>query len=474
MSRIVKATKRTTVETIVTILLTIIQISILTRYIDPSTYGYFAVVNLAIEVFTAMALGGISSFVIYKKEISQRGTNTIFLMVACSGIAAFLFFYCAGPMLTSLLGYPILEGPMQLAAILLPLSALSSQYQAIGLKQFSHDKVAKIEITAKSLSFLIAINTTELEIFCLLVSYISYYIFRLIGLIIVFSKVVNFSPSFERAIIKEALNYGAFEFGTQTLNIVRRQLDVLILSLTLSANDLGIYHVIKQLASRPAMAVQPIVNKVALPTFAGLQSNANRLRETYLDFMGAQSFVLAFFYVPIILFSDLVASLLLGDEYASQYIVLSLLGAFWFIRVGSSNLIGPIVLSSGKTKANFYWNLGIMIPNIAVIYCSSYFGVIHLAVALIIFQLLVIPTANKLVVGQVLSIPLAKILLSLTIPFFLLLIPLILLKMLFLNVTIDTFLVRESIVGLVTLLVSFLCFKYISFIRDGLLRLKKG
>ena len=101
-------------------------------------------------------------------------------------------------------------------------------------------------------------------------------------------------------------------------------------------------------------------------------------------------------------------------------------------------------------------------------------GVIHLAVALIIFQLLVIPTANKLVVGQVLSIPLAKIALSLAIPFLLLLIPLILLKMLFLHVTIDTFLVRESIVGLVTLLVSFLCFKYISFIRDGLLRLKKG
>jgi len=151
MSRIVKATKWTTVSTVVTIALTILQISILTRYLEPSTYGYFAIINLAIEVFTAMALGGISSFIIYKKEISQQAKNTIFGLVIITGAIAFIFFYFVGPLLTSLLGYPILEGPMELAAILLPLSAISSQYQAIGLKNFEHDKVAKVEIAESNL-----------------------------------------------------------------------------------------------------------------------------------------------------------------------------------------------------------------------------------------------------------------------------------------------------------------------------------
>lgn len=474
MSRIVKATKWTTVSTVVTIALTILQISILTRYLEPSTYGYFAIINLAIEVFTAMALGGISSFIIYKKEISQQAKNTIFGLVIITGAIAFIFFYFVGPLLTSLLGYPILEGPMELAAILLPLSAISSQYQAIGLKSFEHDKVAKVEITAKFASFIIAINTTELGIFCLLTSYVSYYIFRLLGLMLLFSKVVDFSLKFEKSIVREAFNYGIFEFGTQTLNIVRRQLDVLILSMTLSANDLGIYHVIKQLASRPAMAVQPVVNKVALPTFSGLQENITKLKETYLDFMGAQSFVLAFFYAPIIIFSDLVAAFLLGDEYASQYIILSLLAAFWFIRVASSNLIGPIVLSSGKTKANFYWNLGIILPNIAMIYFSSSHGVMTLAIALIIFQLIVVPTANKLVVGQVLDVEATRIFLNMAIPFTIISAPLVALKLVFEQLSIDLYLVKEAIIALLTIATFYACFKFIPSIRDGLLRLKKG
>lgn len=474
MSKIVKATSWTTVSTVITSGITILQISILTRFIAPEVYGQFAIINLAIEIFTAMALGGISSFIIYKKDITQKARNTIFVLVMLCGFGAFTFFYFMGPVIVKLLGYHNLAGPIQVAATLLLVTSLSSQYQAFALKNFAHEKIAKVEITSKILSFAIALTTVEWGIFCLLLSFISYHLLRLIGLVLCLSKSINFSFDFEFSIVKEAINYGAYELGSQTLNIVRKQLDVIILASTLSAHDLGIYHVIKQLASRPAMAIQPIINKVALPTFSLLQNQKFALKRTYIDFMKAQSFALAFFYVPIVIFADLVASLLLGDAFSSYYIILGLLGVFWFIRVAASNLMGPTALAAGQTKLSFYWNLGVLVPNASIIYLSSSAGVTALAITLIVFQLAIIPIANKLIIQKIIPVTLFDVISSIGIPALILVIPLLALKFGLYYVQINVFLFDESAVAIMSLLVSFLTIKHVPSIRESLLRLKKG
>tara|TARA_Y100000310_G_scaffold343805_1_gene453211 strand:+ start:2022 stop:3449 length:1428 start_codon:yes stop_codon:yes gene_type:complete len=474
LSKIVKATSWTTVSTVFTSGITILQISILTRYIAPEVYGQFAIINLAIEIFTAMALGGISSFIIYKKDITQKARNTVFILVMLSGCIAFTFFYFIGPMIVKLLGYHNLASPIQIAAILLIVTSLSSQYQAFALKNFAHDKIAIVEIISKILSFTIALTTVEWGIFCLLLSFISYHLFRLLGLILYLSKSINFSFNFEFSIIKEAINYGAYELGSQTLNIVRKQLDIIILASTLSTHDLGIYHVIKQLASRPAMAIQPIVNKVALPTFSLLQDQKLAFKKTYIDFMRAQSFALAFFYVPVIIFSDLVASLLLGNAFSSHYIILGLLGVFWFIRVAASNLMGPTALAAGQTKLSFYWNLGVLIPNVSIIYLSSSVGVTALAIALIVFQLVIIPIANKLIIRKIIPVTLLEIIASIGIPVLILAIPLLALKFGLYYIQVNVFLFNESAVATLSLLVSLLTIKHVPSIRGSLLRLKNN
>ncbi|CAA0358003.1 membrane hypothetical protein [Alteromonas infernus] len=94
MSRIVSATSWTTLATIVNLLLTMAQLAILVRILAPAVFGQFAVVNMVIEVFVAFALGGISNFLVYKKNADQPTSNAIyFLALGIGAIFSLVLFF---------------------------------------------------------------------------------------------------------------------------------------------------------------------------------------------------------------------------------------------------------------------------------------------------------------------------------------------------------------------------------------------
>ena len=298
-----------------------VQLAFLVRILAPSVFGQFAVVNMVIEVFVAFALGGISNFLIFKRDADQQTSNAIYYLALIIGAIFSVLLYLLTPFIASALGYEAIIQELRLATLLLVVSSLSSQYQAIGMKHFKHQSIAKIDIAAKLLSFSFAISFPELELLCLVGAIIIYQVAKLLGFMLFLGKFVNLSLSTDTRIFKEAFNYGIFDFGSQAINIVRKQLDVMILAITLPSCEMGVYHVIKQLASRPAQALQPIIGKVALPAFAEVKQNHEKFQRVYKDIYFLQLFVLAFIYVPVIVASELVATLFFGDSYAQYSLV---------------------------------------------------------------------------------------------------------------------------------------------------------
>ncbi|ALO35969.1 hypothetical protein CMT41_15485 [Colwellia sp. MT41] len=404
MSKILRSTVWTTASTVINIGLLLLQLSILTRYISADVFGQIAIINLFIEIFTVFALGGVSNFVIYKKELTQPQHNSIFLLALASGFLTFIIFFLLAPVLAFLWGIDAITVPLQIIAVILPISAMAAQYQAVALKRFLHATVAKVEIVARFSAFIIALLTIELGLYCLVSAMVSYQLFRLLGFIFVFSREVNFSLKFETNIIKEAVSFGTYDIGGQALNIVRRQLDVLILSLTLPLNELGIYHIIKQLASRPAQALQPIVNKIAFPAFSQEQKNIKILSSLFVDIYTIQWFALALFYAPMVVASELVAAILFGSNIAEYHWVLSALALFWCVRVGFGNLTGPLTQAVGKTKFGYYWNLCLLPLSAIIMFLSAQFGLLELAITLFAFKLCLLPAIKILVLDRIIKI----------------------------------------------------------------------
>ena len=174
MSRLVKATSWTTLATVVNLGLTMLQLAILVRVLSPSIFGQFAVVNLILEIFVAFALGGISNFLIYKKNADQETSNAIYYLALIIGVVCSALLFFLAPILANLLGYDAIVQELKLATLLLVVSSLSSQYQALGMKNFKHQQVAQIDIVAKIGSFAFAISFTHLELLCLVGAVVIY------------------------------------------------------------------------------------------------------------------------------------------------------------------------------------------------------------------------------------------------------------------------------------------------------------
>ncbi|WP_288389320.1 oligosaccharide flippase family protein [uncultured Alteromonas sp.] len=472
MSRIVNATSWTTLATIVNLSLTMVQLAILVRILAPEVFGQFAVVNMVIEVFVAFALGGISNFLIYKRDADQATSNAVYYLALGIGVAFSLLLFVFTPFIASALGYESIIQELRLATLLLVVSSLSSQYQAVGMKHFKHQHIAQIDIVAKLVSFGFAISFPELELLCLVGAVVIYQVLKLIGFMVFLGSYVNLSLAINSSIYREAFNYGIFDFGSQALNIIRKQLDVMILAITLPSSEMGIYHVIKQLASRPAQALQPIIGKVALPAFAEVKNDKDRFARVYKDFYFVQLFVLAFIYVPVIIASELVTTLFFGESYAQYSLVLSLLAGFWFIRVAASNLVGPLVQSTGLTKRNFMWNVYVMGPNALVIYVSSMYGVEALVMSMAVFQLFLFPVVNYYFIKFITGVGFSYSVKSMGILLVAFALPLILFYQFVLPFIPDVIFVKESAVGVVTLLIALVLFLKYSEVKQSLKRIK--
>ena len=449
-----------------------VQLAFLVRILAPSVFGQFAVVNMVIEVFVAFALGGISNFLIFKRDADQQTSNAIYYLALIIGAIFSVLLYLLTPFIASALGYEAIIQELRLATLLLVVSSLSSQYQAIGMKHFKHQSIAKIDIAAKLLSFSFAISFPELELLCLVGAIIIYQVAKLLGFMLFLGKFVNLSLSTDTRIFKEAFNYGIFDFGSQAINIVRKQLDVMILAITLPSCEMGVYHVIKQLASRPAQALQPIIGKVALPAFAEVKQNNEKFQRVYKDIYFLQLFVLAFIYVPVIVASELVATLFFGDSYAQYSLVLSLLAGFWFIRVASSNLVGPLVQSTGHTKRNFLWNIYVMIPNALVIYISSMFGVEALVFSMVVFQVTLFPIVNFYFVKYITGVEFSYSLRSMLIVVLAFSIPIAVFHKFLVPLIPDLWFMQETSVAAFTVAVALVLYFQYSEVKSSVQRIK--
>ncbi|MCM2681480.1 oligosaccharide flippase family protein [Echinimonas agarilytica] len=415
-SKLGRSTKWTTISTIINSGLVLLQLSILTRFFESEIFGQFAVINLFVEIFTAFATGGISSYLIYRKDLTAEQRSTVFWLAALFGVGCFLLFNLLSPVLLKLYGYPELGQPLLIMSILFITSAISSQYQAIALKNFEHAVLAKLEIACRIIAFSVAMMTIKLGLYCLVVSALTYSLLRFLGCLILFSRKANFTATWDGTIGKDAARYGVYAVGGQMMNITRRQLDSIILAGTLSISDFGIYHVIKQLASRPAKSIQPIINRIALPALGHVRDSIQQSKAMYEGFFLLLSATLAVVYIPLIIAAEPIVSVVYGDKYVDHHMILSLLATFWLIRVAGATLIGPVTQSSGRTKYGFVWNACLLPLSAVVMTISSQYGIFTVCVSLIALQAILFPLSQVMLVRRIIPVSVTRLIASLVVP----------------------------------------------------------
>lgn len=388
-----------------TAVLQIFQISILARNLELKELGILAIVNTVLMIAMILQDMGMSSYIVHKQDLTRRDQSTIYwINFLLSVLTGGLVFISAVP-ISIFYNLTELEPLIMLASVNFIFLGSLSQYQSHYIKAKKVILLAKIEMFSKLLSFffvVMAILNTELRTSAVILGLILNAILRLVMMAIFGDK--RWRPTFEfnSEICIPAFKYGVFQLGSQVLNQLRTQLDVIIIGKILGGESLGLYSLAKDLVMQPLKLITPVINRLALPRFAEVQSEIKELGAVFLKGTSVIIFFSMTTFLCIAIFSPLIVTILYGSDRIAIIKVLPFMLLFAVLRP-MGGLTGAIAQANGKTNAEFMWNV---IATIVVAFTTStiYFSPrlwyvsMNLSISQVLLSLLVFPFFIKEIV----------------------------------------------------------------------------
>jgi O-antigen/teichoic acid export membrane protein len=333
---------------------------------------------------------GVSNAIIYKKEISREKLSTLYWINILVGIIFFAIITLISSPLAIFYESIDLKPVLMLIAATFLIKPWGQQHMILLQKNLRFNTISIIETFARIFSFILTIYTAYigLGVYSLVVGLITFSLFSTMGFIL--RGLPEARPKFYFNIfeIKDELNFGLYQLGEKSLNYFSSQFDSILIGKLINMEVLGIYSMAKSFAGKLFYFVIPIVSKVTYPIMANMNGDLNRLKNYHLFKITAIAYITFPIYTYLALASDGIIYLFFGPKWGDSSLVFAIV-SLSYIVLSIINPIGALLLSLGKAKTSFYWNLFTLIVNpIAILIGSHYglFGIIYASFFMVVIN----------------------------------------------------------------------------------------
>lgn len=399
--KIFKGVKWTTISTIFVTGILLLKISILTRILEKEDFGLLAIAMFIMGFMDLFNDIGITSAILHKKKISQKEYSSLFWLNMIMGFSLYFVLLLITNPISSFYNLESLKIIIPIIGLNLIISSLGRIYKTIEIKELRFKEISIIEIIASFTSLIAAIYLAVkgYGVMSLIYSAVLQY---LINNILFFAIGYKKNRILFRLKFKETISFlkiGSYQMGSQIVNYFNRDIDILIIGKFFSPEILGSYSLAKQLVFRPAQIINPIILKVATPYLSKLQDSKESLKVNYLKIVNILSSMNVPIYLFLILFSNLIIRLLYGEGYENINSLVKVLSIYMIFR-SFGNPVGSLVIATGKTKLEFYWNILLLFIFPTTIYIASSFSIIVVAISITISMILLYVPSWKILINN--------------------------------------------------------------------------
>lgn len=376
-NRIVKGVGLTTVSSVCRNIVSLLQLAILTRFLDKADFGIVAIASLFVS-FTGMFLDmGISVGIIHKQTISKNEYSSLFWFNILLGIVLTLGLYLLAPLLTAGYHSEDLVSVVRLICLTIFLNSLGIQQKTYCQKKTYFGRLAIIEILGSVITMAVAVTSAYLGhgVYSLAYSTIAGALFMNVTHLIIGTikdSRLSFHFSFNETI--PFLKIGIYQIGAAVLDFFTRELDTIILSTTLGLEFLGVYNIAKRIPVAVYSFIQPIVVRVFTPLFAEKQSVVDVLRSAYMKLSKTLSWVSFPMYFLIAALSPTIITYVFGANYIDGVPVMMVFCLRYAFN-GVNGVCGALQTATGRTDIGFKWTVFLIITTSLVYYITSSLGI---------------------------------------------------------------------------------------------------
>lgn len=399
--QVISGVKWSTLSTVILAVIALLKISILARYLDKSDFGLMALVTFVMGFMNLFNDMGLTSAILHKQDITKKEYGSLYWLNLLLSAFMFLLLWLVTPFISSFYNEPELLILIPLLGLNLILSGIGRMFKTIEQKHLLFKQVTFIDIFAGviSLGFSIYLAINDFGVYALIYpALLQYTLTNLLYLILGLRK-YGLLIHFKFFETKPFLKIGIYQVGGQVVNYFNRDLDILIIGKMFSPDILGGYSLAKQLVMRPMQILNPILSKVASPTLAKFQNNIQSLKNNYLKLINIIATINIPAYVLVIIFAPSIVELLYGSGFDDIVVLVRILSVYMAIRAVSSP-VGSLVIATGRTDIEFYWNLFTLLVTPICIYIGSQFGIVGAAIGITTAMIILFIPGWKLLINR--------------------------------------------------------------------------
>jgi O-antigen/teichoic acid export membrane protein len=317
------------------------------RLLSPEDYGLMAIASGLIAFFSLFNELGIGAALIQREEISETEQRQTFGIVLVINFSLFGAIYFASPFVADFFDTPRLTDLIRVVAVQLPIIAFLVVPESLLIRAMDFKRKSIIELIANISAGAITLSMaySGLGVWSLVTGSVSLALIKVIGINIIapFAKLpmLNFRGT------RHIVAFGGLITIDRVLWFFYSKADVFIIGKILGTEILGFYSVAMNIAALPMQKINGILNSIAFPAFARIQSD----KEKVAEYLKKALQVVGFFAFPIFFGISSVAAdfvpLILGEKWIETVTIIALLSLIMPLRM-ASNLVTATLQGVGR------------------------------------------------------------------------------------------------------------------------------
>jgi O-antigen/teichoic acid export membrane protein len=303
---------------------------------------------------------GLTAAIVQYQDLDEAELNTCFYLSLVLTLTAYGVLFAAAPWLADWFHSPELTAVLRVAALSLPVIALRQVPESLLRRRLQLDRIAQAEIvgTLVIIPVTLGLAWAGAGVWALVTgSLVQTIMFNIV--ITWFSR---WRPSLTVGSrrLGELLRYSASALGARVSWSLYEQVDVFVLGRFASETSLGMYSMARQLASMPVTKVSVVVNQLAMPVMARLQSDIVAMRQSFFRVVRMVGCVTIPLCVVLATEADDVVTVALASKWRDMAPLLQLFAVGALLR-WLEVLLPPVLFARYRTAFVFWWTMAVLI-----------------------------------------------------------------------------------------------------------------
>ena len=383
--------KWTSLEKIGKSIFQLLQVVILTKFLNKEAFGLIAIALVVISFSNIFVDRGFTSAILHKQNATRNEYSSIYWLNIFIAIVIYLGLFFLAPFISNFYGENELLDIIPVLGLNILFVSIGRQHQTILQKNFKFKNIAIVELISVFCGLIFAVilaiqgyGVYSLVYSTLLKSAIAHILFLILN---IKGNPLSFYFTFKE--VKPFIKVGGFHMASSFLGFFSKEIDILIIGRLFSTEVLGVYSLSKQIVLRLYSILTPIVTNVLSPLLSSIQNEPQRLKNNYLKITKYLVYVNFPIYLLIIVSSNEILHYLYGSDYTSGTMVLSFLAISYCVST-ISNPVGSLQIATGRTDIGFYWTILRIIVTPIFIYIGGLYSIDAVALVIAVLSLILI------------------------------------------------------------------------------------